>query len=55
LGVHPFETAAKDKSLRPGWEYYPDMLVAARAGKALPSFEDYYPALKPHYLAEEES
>jgi uncharacterized protein YndB with AHSA1/START domain len=34
----------------PGWEYYLDMLVAAREGKPLPSFEDYYPAQKAHYL-----
>jgi uncharacterized protein YndB with AHSA1/START domain len=34
----------------PGWEYYLDMLVAAREGKALPSFDDYYPAQKAHYL-----
>lgn len=34
----------------PGWEYYLDMLVAAREGKALPSFEDYYPAQKEYYL-----
>lgn len=34
----------------PGWEYYLDMLVAAREGKALPSFEDYYPSQKAHYL-----
>lgn len=34
----------------PGWEYYLDMLVAAREGRPLPSFEDYYPALKAHYL-----
>jgi uncharacterized protein YndB with AHSA1/START domain len=34
----------------PGWEYYLDMLVAARDGKALPSFDDYYPAQKAHYL-----
>ncbi|WP_077960851.1 SRPBCC family protein [Ensifer adhaerens] len=34
----------------PGWEYYLDMLVAARAGKALPSFADYYPSQKAHYL-----
>ena len=36
----------------PGWEYYLDMLVAAREGKALPSFDDYYPAQKAHYLKE---
>ena len=34
----------------PGWEYYLDMLVAAREGKPLPSFGDYYPAQKAHYL-----
>jgi uncharacterized protein YndB with AHSA1/START domain len=34
----------------PGWEYYLDMLVAAREGKALPSFDDYYPAQKAYYL-----
>ena len=33
----------------PGWEYYLDMLVAARDGAALPRFEDYYPAQKSHY------
>ncbi|WP_196258945.1 SRPBCC family protein [Pelagibacterium limicola] len=36
----------------PGWEYYLDMLVAAREGKAPPSFDDYYPAQKEHYLKE---
>lgn len=34
----------------PGWEYYLDMLVATREGRALPSFDDYYPAQKAHYL-----
>jgi uncharacterized protein YndB with AHSA1/START domain len=34
----------------PGWEYYLDMLVAAREGTALPSFADYYPVQKAHYL-----
>jgi len=34
----------------PGWEYYLDMLVAAREGKPLPSFESYYPAQKAYYL-----
>src|SRR4051812_37677997 len=29
--------------LGPGWEYYFDNLVAARAGEPLPKFEDYYP------------
>lgn len=34
----------------PGWEYYLDMLVAAREGRSLPTFDDYYPSLKAYYL-----
>ncbi|MFI6291581.1 SRPBCC family protein [Nonomuraea sp. NPDC050790] len=33
----------------PGWEYYLDMLVAAREGSAKPDFDDYYPAMKPYF------
>ena len=33
----------------PGWEYYLDNLVAARAGKPLPKFEDYYPSQKQYF------
>jgi uncharacterized protein YndB with AHSA1/START domain len=33
----------------PGWEYYLDMLAATRDGAARPSFDDYYPAMKPFY------
>ena len=36
----------------PGWEYYLDMLVAARAGAPLPAFEEYYPAQRAHYMEE---
>lgn len=35
----------------PGWEYYLDNLVAARAGQPLPSFDSYYPAQKPYFAA----
>ena len=35
----------------PGWEYYLDLLVAARDGLPTPSFADYYPAMKPYYEA----
>lgn len=35
----------------PGWEYYLDNLVAARDGTALPSFDEYYPALADDYRA----
>jgi uncharacterized protein YndB with AHSA1/START domain len=33
----------------PGWEYYLDNLVAARAGEKLPSFDEYYPSMQAHY------
>ena len=33
----------------PGWEYYLDMLVAARNGTPLPDFADYYPAQKDYF------
>ncbi|WP_049564473.1 SRPBCC family protein [Nonomuraea sp. SBT364] len=32
-----------------GWEYYLDMLVAARDGSPGPDFDAYYPAMKPYY------
>jgi len=35
----------------PGWEYYLDMLVAARDDLPTPSFDDYYPAMKGYYEA----
>lgn len=34
----------------PGWEYYLDMLVAARDGSPLPDFDAYYPAMRPYYV-----
>jgi uncharacterized protein YndB with AHSA1/START domain len=34
----------------PGWEYYLDMLVAARNGEPKPEFAEYYPAQRDHYL-----
>ncbi|MFF3484306.1 SRPBCC family protein [Streptomyces sp. NPDC002701] len=33
----------------PGWEYYLDMLTAARTGGPRPDFEDYYPAQKAYF------
>jgi len=50
--VQPLSDLSLAGDVGPGWEYYLDMLVAAREGKNLPSFDDYYPALKPHYLVE---
>ncbi len=37
--------------LGPGWEYYLDMLMAARDGTSPPKFDAYYPAQKDHYAA----
>jgi uncharacterized protein YndB with AHSA1/START domain len=36
----------------PGWEFYLDALVASREGRPVPSFDDYYPALKEHFEAQ---
>jgi uncharacterized protein YndB with AHSA1/START domain len=36
----------------PGWEYYLDALVAARDDRPMPSFDDYYPAMKDHFEAQ---
>ncbi|WP_229070068.1 SRPBCC family protein [Actinoplanes sp. DH11] len=33
----------------PGWEYYLDLLVAARNGEPAVSFDDYYPSMKEHF------
>jgi uncharacterized protein YndB with AHSA1/START domain len=41
---------AQAESVGPGWEYYLDMLVAAREGKPLPDFNDYYPAQRDYFL-----
>ncbi|MBX4874304.1 SRPBCC family protein [Rhizobium bangladeshense] len=49
--VQPLSDRKAAGDIAPGWEYYLDMLVAAREGKTLPSFEDYYPSQKAHYLA----
>lgn len=37
--------------LGPGWEYYLDMLVAAREGSVSPTFDAYYPAQKAYFAA----
>lgn len=47
--VHHLTTEEGIGDVGPGWEYYLDMLVAARDAQPMPSFDDYYPALKPHY------
>jgi uncharacterized protein YndB with AHSA1/START domain len=37
-------SAAEASTVGPGWDYYLDRLVAARAGAPLPQWEHYYPA-----------
>lgn len=50
--VHHLDSASGVGEIGPGWEYYLDMLVAARDGAAVkPVFDDYYPAMKHHYEA----
>jgi uncharacterized protein YndB with AHSA1/START domain len=34
-----------------GWEYYLDMLVAAREQRTLPNFNDYYPSQKSYFTS----
>ena len=48
--VHHLADHAMVGEVGPGWEFYLDLLVAAREGGARRTFEDYYPAQKPYYL-----
>ncbi|MCA2219174.1 SRPBCC family protein [Jidongwangia harbinensis] len=47
--VQHLESDAGIGEIGPGWEYYLDLLVAARDGTPRPSFDDYYPAMKPYF------
>ena len=47
--THHLATTDTIGEMGPGWEYYLDMLVAARDGSPTPAFDDYYPAMKPYY------
>lgn len=47
--THHLDTTEGIGEVGPGWEFYLDLLVAARNGTAPVAFEDYYPALKDHY------
>jgi uncharacterized protein YndB with AHSA1/START domain len=47
--VQHLETTDGIGEIGPGWEYYLDMLVAARDGTLQPSFDDYYPAMRPYF------
>ncbi|MEV4279794.1 SRPBCC family protein [Actinoplanes xinjiangensis] len=37
----------------PGWEYYLDALVASREGRPLPEFDDYFPAQREFFEAQQ--
>jgi uncharacterized protein YndB with AHSA1/START domain len=47
--VHHLDPTDEIGAYGPGWEYYLDMLVAARDDLPRPSVDDYYPAMKPYY------
>ncbi|MET0414751.1 MAG: SRPBCC family protein [Actinoplanes sp.] len=47
--VHHLTSTEGLGEVGPGWEYYLDMLTAARDETPQPSFDDYYPAMKAHY------
>jgi uncharacterized protein YndB with AHSA1/START domain len=47
--THHLDTTEGIGEVGPGWEFYLDLLVAARNGAAPVAFEDYYPAQKGHY------
>lgn len=42
-------TPAEAATVGPGWDYYLDRLIAARAGAPLPEWEHYYPAHAQYY------
>lgn len=47
--VHHLDTEVALGEVGPGWEYYLDMLAAARDGSPAPRFDDYYPAMKSYF------
>ncbi|MBL7257737.1 SRPBCC family protein [Paractinoplanes lichenicola] len=49
--IHHLTTTEGVGEVGPGWEYYLDMLVAAREDAAQPVFDDYYPSMKVYYEA----
>jgi uncharacterized protein YndB with AHSA1/START domain len=50
--IHHLTDAASVGDTGPGWEYYLDMLVAARRGSSQPIFGDYYPAQRNYFIAQ---
>ncbi|WP_419994817.1 SRPBCC family protein [Streptomyces boninensis] len=49
--IHHLTTTKGIGEVGPGWEYYLDMLLAARSGAEPPDFDDYYPAQRDYFEA----
>jgi uncharacterized protein YndB with AHSA1/START domain len=49
--VHHLDPTDEVSAYGPGWEYYLDMLVAARDDLPTPEFDAYPPAMTPYYEA----
>ncbi|GAA2995954.1 SRPBCC family protein [Actinokineospora diospyrosa] len=47
--VHHLTTLNTLGEVGPGWDYYLDLLVAARTNNPPVNWDDYYPRLKPYY------
>ncbi len=47
--IHHLDGAEGVGDVGPGWEYYLELLVAAREGRPPVRFGDYHPAQKPYY------
>jgi len=47
--VHHLTDRKLARDFGPGWEYYLDNLVAARAGEKLPTFDEYFLSMQAHY------
>ncbi|MGW1740166.1 SRPBCC family protein [Nocardia sp. NPDC001965] len=48
--VHHLISIEQVPEIGPGWDYYLDALGASRNGTRHPEFDDYYPALREHYV-----
>lgn len=47
--AHRLDESTRVAEIGPGWDYYLDRLIAARAGLAAPVWEDYFPRFSEHY------
>jgi uncharacterized protein YndB with AHSA1/START domain len=48
--VQHLDTEEQLGEIGPGWEYYLDMLVAARDDTPQPDFDTYYPAMRDYFV-----